>query len=205
MVKSKGTHNGPLGDPTEDSSISEHYKHKDVVNSVLSRVCLQEHLRQVSGEEEPPESWQGEVMEEEEEPPESWQQEVMEEEQPPESWQQEVMEEEPPEDWQAEVMEEEEDPPESWQQEVEGGDIQEEESPTPHQVDAGSERSEGKTKIKAEKKNKTVGMALPFLTGISPAGFLSARRKQPGGTDHLVQVRTSLTTSDINMFCCFKA
>ncbi|XP_035467051.2 MAX dimerization protein MGA a isoform X2 [Scophthalmus maximus] len=152
----------------------------------------QEHLRQVSGEEEPPESWQGEVMEEEEEPPESWQQEVMEEEQPPESWQQEVMEEEPPEDWQAEVMEEEEDPPESWQQEVEGGDIQEEESPTPHQVDAGSERSEGKTKIKAEKKNKTVGMALPFLTGISPAGFLSARRKQPGGTDHLVQVNGKL-------------
>ncbi|AWP15925.1 putative MAX gene-associated protein-like [Scophthalmus maximus] len=110
----------------------------------------------------------------------------------PQEQKQEVMEEEPPEDWQAEVMEEEEDPPESWQQEVEGGDIQEEESPTPHQVDAGSERSEGKTKIKAEKKNKTVGMALPFLTGISPAGFLSARRKQPGGTDHLVQVNGKL-------------
>lgn len=31
-------------------------------------------------------------------------------------------------------------------------------------------------------------MGLPFLTGVSPAGFLSANRKQPGETDHVVKV-----------------
>uniref|UniRef100_A0A3Q1JX18 T-box domain-containing protein n=1 Tax=Anabas testudineus TaxID=64144 RepID=A0A3Q1JX18_ANATE len=35
-------------------------------------------------------------------------------------------------------------------------------------------------------EDKMNSMGLPFLTGISPAGFLSANKKKPGGTDHLV-------------------
>ncbi|XP_039992476.1 MAX dimerization protein MGA a isoform X3 [Xiphias gladius] len=124
----------------------------------------QDHLRQVNGEAEPLKDCPREEMEEEEE-------------------------EEPLEDWHQEVMEVEE-PLEDWQREVEEGDIQEEEVSTFHQVDDGRERSGGKMKIKAKKK--MVSMALPFLTGISPAGFLSATRKQPGGTDHLVQVNGKL-------------
>ncbi|XP_071354656.1 MAX dimerization protein MGA a isoform X2 [Trachinotus anak] len=99
----------------------------------------------------------------------------------------------PPEDRPREAMEEAE-PLEDWQREVEEGDIQEEEGSTLQQVDDGRERSGGKMKTEKKKKiqKKMVNMALPFLTGISPAGFLSANRKQPGGTDHLVQVNGKL-------------
>jgi len=85
-----------------------------------------------------------------------------------------VVEEEPPEEWQREVEEEEPAPPEDWQREVEEGDIEEE--------------VEEEIKV-VSKRKMMVSMALPFLTGVSPAGFLSANRKQPGGPDHLVQVR----------------
>ncbi|XP_068456296.1 MAX dimerization protein MGA a [Clinocottus analis] len=107
---------------------------------------------------------------------------------PPEEWQREVEEEpdeeeaEPPEDWQREVEEEEEpdegqvEPLEDWQREVE----EEEEEGTKKEVKLVS------------KRKMMVSKALPFLTGVSPAGFLSANRKQPGGTDHLVQVNGKL-------------
>ncbi|XP_047467070.1 MAX dimerization protein MGA a isoform X2 [Mugil cephalus] len=71
---------------------------------------------------------------------------------------------------QREVEEEEARPPEDWQREVEE-DIEEEEE---------------------EMEMKKTVMALPFLMGISPAGFLSATRKQPDGTDQLVQVNGKL-------------
>ncbi|KAM6917356.1 MAX dimerization protein MGA a [Lycodopsis pacificus] len=99
-----------------------------------------------------------------------------------------VVEEEPPEDWQREVEEEEEEeeeaPPEDWQREVEEGDIKEEE-----EEEGGSTEKEMK---KVSKRKMMVSMALPFLTGVSSTGFLSANRKQPGGTDHLVQVNGKL-------------
>ncbi|XP_029350514.1 MAX dimerization protein MGA a isoform X2 [Echeneis naucrates] len=86
-------------------------------------------------------------------------------------------------------VKQEAEPLEDWQREVEDSDTQEEVASTLHQAHVAEERS-GR-KIKAERK-KMVSMALPFLTGISPAGFLSANRKQPGGTDHLVQVNGKL-------------
>lgn len=47
-----------------------------------------------------------------------------------------------------------------------------------------------------EDKGKMSSMGLPFLTGISPAGYLSANRKKLGGTDHPVQVRTGVLLVD---------
>ncbi|KAM6912837.1 MAX dimerization protein MGA a [Xenentodon cancila] len=91
---------------------------------------------------------------------------------------------EPPEDWQREVVEEVE-PPEDWQKEVEEGDIEAEmERCTGYQMDMGQENSR---EMKSEQRRRLL-MALPFLTGVSPAGFLSANKKQPEGPDHLVQV-----------------
>ncbi|XP_026164161.1 MAX dimerization protein MGA a isoform X2 [Mastacembelus armatus] len=109
--------------------------------------------------------------------------------QPQDPLRQAIEEEEPLEDHQQEVMEEEE-PLEYWQREVEDGDIKEDERSTLHQV-ADGKMSGGKIEINAEKTTQ-VRMALPFLTGISPAGFLSANKKQPGGTDQLVQVNGKL-------------
>ncbi|XP_045918360.1 MAX dimerization protein MGA a isoform X2 [Micropterus dolomieu] len=93
---------------------------------------------------------------------------------------------EPYEDWQREVEEEEAEPLEDWQREVEDGDIEEEAGSTAHQVRDGGERA------KLRSKEERVSMALPFLTGISPAGFLSANRKQQGATEHTVQVNGKL-------------
>ncbi|XP_030574303.1 MAX dimerization protein MGA a isoform X1 [Archocentrus centrarchus] len=80
---------------------------------------------------------------------------------------------------------EEAEPPEDWQRELEEDDITEEEGFMGHQLDDGKERSGEEVKFE-------VSMALPFLTGISPAGFLSANKKQPGGTDQLIQVNGKL-------------
>ncbi|XP_070776873.1 MAX dimerization protein MGA a [Enoplosus armatus] len=102
-----------------------------------------------------------------------------------------LREAEPLEDWQREVEEEEAERLEDWQREVEEGDIEEEAGSTVHQVDDGRESSRKEMRSKKKKKER-VSMALPFLTGISPAGFLSANRKQLGGTDHLVQVNGKL-------------
>ncbi|XP_059209138.1 MAX dimerization protein MGA a isoform X4 [Centropristis striata] len=104
-----------------------------------------------------------------------------------------VEEEEPLEDWQREVEEEpleeqEEEPLEDWQREVEE-DVKEEMGSEDEPLHDGTESSRQEMK---KKKKKMVSMALPFLTGISPTGFLSANKRQPGGTDHLVQVNGKL-------------
>uniref|UniRef100_UPI001ED82428 MAX dimerization protein MGA a n=1 Tax=Scatophagus argus TaxID=75038 RepID=UPI001ED82428 len=134
----------------------------------------QEHLKREAREDEPLEDWQREVEEEEAESLEECQQEV--EEEKVESL-----------ECQREAEEEELEPFEDWQREVEEGDVKEDAGSAVHQVHYGRESSRKEVKIRMKKK-KMVSMALPFLTGISPAGFLSATRKQSGGTDHLVQV-----------------
>ncbi len=155
------------------------------------RVSQQVHLKQVVREAEPLEDWQREVEEEEVEPLEDWQREVEEE------------EVEPLEDWQREVEEEEVEPLEDWQQEVEGGDVEEEAGLTVHQVHDRRESSREEMEMRSQKKRERVSMALPFLTGISPAGFLSANRKQPGGTEHLVEVRMPhVATGSLFMTVC---
>uniref|UniRef100_UPI0037E7636F MAX dimerization protein MGA a isoform X2 n=1 Tax=Semicossyphus pulcher TaxID=241346 RepID=UPI0037E7636F len=135
----------------------------------------QDHLKQVFREAEPPEDWQRELEEEEVESLDHLQQVEK--------------EEEPPEDWKQEMEEEEAEPIEDWQREVEEGDSEEEVGSTGHQVHDGSSREY--LNVRSEKK-KRVSLGLPFLTGVSPAGFLSTNRKQPGGTDHLVQVNGKL-------------
>lgn len=102
---------------------------------------------------------------------------------------------EPLHDWQQDVEDDEVDPMKDCQQEVKEGKNRDEEEAgsTVHQVyDGRSSREE----VDMTRRNGPglVGMGLPFLQGISPAGFLSANRKQPGGTDHVIQV-TSHSTS----------
>ncbi|KAM4542589.1 MAX dimerization protein MGA a isoform 3-T3 [Odontesthes bonariensis] len=145
--------------------------------------------KEVIKEAESPEDWQKEVIKEAESP-EDWQKEVIKEAESLEDWQKEVIKEaESPEDWQKEVIKEAESL-EDWQKEVEEGDIeQEEEACTGYQVDYGQNGSG--EEMKSLKKRKG-SIALPFLTGVSPAGFLSADRKQPGGTDHMIQVNGKL-------------
>ncbi|KAK2826846.1 hypothetical protein Q5P01_021060 [Channa striata] len=87
----------------------------------------------------------------------------------------------PSEEWQQEVMEEQE-LLEDWQREVDEDELKDD------KVDD-EEKSGVRVKLDDTKMNS---MGLPFLTGISPAGFLSANRKKPGGTDHLVQVNGKL-------------
>lgn len=59
-----------------------------------------------------------------------------------------------------------------------------------HQVHDEKTSSSGlKARLRRRKVSKAmVGIALPFLQGVSPAGFLSASRRQPGGSDHVIQV-----------------
>lgn len=104
------------------------------------------------------------------------------------------------EDWQQEVEEEQVEPLQDWrqeaglketlQQELEEGEVKEEAGSTVCQVHDGRESRKEKKKPRSQKV--TVGMGLPFLTGISPAGFLSANKKQPGGTDHLIRVMSAV-------------
>lgn len=56
--------------------------------------------------------------------------------------------------------------------------------------DGKSSNSSGKkVKLKQKKVGKAiVDVALPFLQGVSPAGFLSASPRQPGGSDRVIQV-----------------
>lgn len=150
----------------------------------------QDHLRQMIKHQEPLEDRQQEGTEEEE-PLEDQQQEGMEKEERLEDRQREGMqEEESLEDRQREGMEEEE-PLDDWQQEVQEGDTEEKKNSTVHQEDDGKEGRREKMETKAKNK-KQVSMALPLLTGVSPAGFLSANKKQPRGTDHVVQVNGKL-------------
>lgn len=141
------------------------------------------------------EDWQQQVTEEEE-LLEDYQREVTEQEDPLEDCQQGVTEQEDQlDDQKWEVMEEKE-PLEDWQQEVEEDDFEEEREveELEREDEAGSagareynERRTEEKKWRVERR-EMMGMALPFLTGISPAGFLIANRKQPGGTDDQVQV-----------------
>lgn len=54
------------------------------------------------------------------------------------------------------------------------------------QVHDGNQRR--RQEVTWSRKRRSDSPALPFLTGISPAGFLSANKKQPSGTDQLIQV-----------------
>ncbi|XP_058472253.1 MAX dimerization protein MGA a isoform X2 [Solea solea] len=85
-----------------------------------------------------------------------------------------------------------EEPPEDWQREVEEGEIEEEEGSPCEQVDGESDMKERERSTRAEKKKKKKSLALPFLTGISPAGFLAARKKSAGETDPVVEVNGKL-------------
>lgn len=49
-------------------------------------------------------------------------------------------------------------------------------------------RQDLKKRGKEKGDQRMSDMGLPFLTGISPAGFLSATRKQPGERDHAIKV-----------------
>ncbi|XP_072221389.1 MAX dimerization protein MGA a isoform X4 [Leuresthes tenuis] len=162
---------------------------QDRLKDVEMAASLEDWQKEMMEEAEPLEDWQKEMMEEAE-PLEDWQKEMMEEAEPLEDWQKEMMEEaEPLEDLQKEMMKEAE-PLEDWQKEVEEGDIeQEEESCTGYQGDDGQKRSG--EEMKSLKKRKG-SVALPFLAGVSAAGFLSADKKQPGGTDHMIQVNGKL-------------
>ncbi|XP_056447211.1 MAX dimerization protein MGA a isoform X3 [Gadus chalcogrammus] len=124
-------------------------------------------------EEEAEEDPQKEV--EEEEALEPWQKE-MEEEEAEEDPQKEVEEEEAEEDPQKEV--EEEEALEPWQKEVEEEEAEE---------DPQKEMETDKEDLK-EVKKRMMKMALPFLSGLSHAGFLSANLKAAGGGSLLVQV-----------------
>ncbi|KAM4541186.1 MAX dimerization protein MGA a isoform 2-T2 [Fundulus diaphanus] len=151
-------------------------------------------------EVEPMEDWQKEV-----EPMEDWQKEV----EPMEDWQKEV---EPMEDWQKAV-----EPMEDWQKAVEPmedcqkeagpmEDYQKEAEPMENflkdtkDVDvqvAGkgcksyTERHElnrSRDKLDSDKNSRAGSLALPFLMGLTPAGFLSANKKQPGRSEDVIQV-----------------
>ncbi|CAL8298454.1 unnamed protein product [Arctogadus glacialis] len=137
-------------------------------------------------EEEALEPWQKEVEEEEaEEDP----QKEVEEEEALEPWQKEVEEEEAEEEPQKEV--EEEEALEPWQKEVE-----EEEALEPWQKEVEEEEAEEdpQKEMEADKedlkevKKRMMKMALPFLSGLSHAGFLSANLKATGEGSLLVQV-----------------
>ncbi|KAK1875483.1 MAX associated protein [Dissostichus eleginoides] len=75
------------------------------------------------------------------------------------------------------------------QREVEEDDLEEEEEAgsTNHQVHDGKQIR--RQEVMSREKRKMMGsLGLPFLTGVSPAGFLSADTKQPGSTEHTVHV-----------------
>lgn len=87
-------------------------------------------------------------------------------------------------DWQREVEPEEAELLED-ERPVVGDDVREMEV-------GGDEREDVRQEVPERPKEKDgqrrADMGLPFLTGVSPAGFLSANRKQPGETDHVVKV-----------------
>ncbi|XP_061552231.1 MAX dimerization protein MGA a isoform X1 [Phycodurus eques] len=82
-----------------------------------------------------------------------------------------MQEVEPVEAWQREVTEE--DFVEDWPQELNQRNTEEESGASHEQVHAGSEQT--------DKRQSSVQMGLPFLSGVSTAGFLSAGKKLPGG------------------------
>jgi len=128
--------------------------------------------QKVVGSREAVEDWQkkveaGEAVEDWQKQVEDWQKQV-EAEEAVEDWQKKVEAGEAVEDWQKQV--EAGEVVEDWQKEVEEDDLVEDNQ------DLGKER---------EKETK---MGLPFLSGLSHTGFLSAHRKQSAGSNLLVQV-----------------
>lgn len=98
-------------------------------------------------------------------------------------------------DWQREVEPEEAELLED-QQPVAGDDIREVK---------GDEREDVRQEVpdRWKEKDRRADMGLPFLAGVSPAGFLSANRKQPGETDHVIKVGIwSLLTLNLASFPC---
>lgn len=86
-----------------------------------------------------------------------------------------------------------------WQREVEPeeAELLDEEQPAvgdgAREVEVGGEeredlRPEAPERRKDKEGRRRADMGLPFLAGVSPAGLLSANRKQPGETDHVVKV-----------------
>ncbi|CAL8303296.1 unnamed protein product, partial [Boreogadus saida] len=160
-------------------------------------------------EEEALEPWQKEM--EEEEALEPWQKE-MEEEEALEPWQKEMEEEETEEDARKEVpgeedlepwQKEEEEALEPWQKEVEEEEaeedaqkeVEEEEDPQKEvEEEEAEEDPQNFKEMEADKedlkevKKRMMKMALPFLSGLSHAGFLSANLKAAGAGSLLVQV-----------------
>uniref|UniRef100_A0A3Q2NZJ3 Uncharacterized LOC105918904 n=1 Tax=Fundulus heteroclitus TaxID=8078 RepID=A0A3Q2NZJ3_FUNHE len=149
---------------------------------------------------EPMEDWQKAV-----EPMEDWQKEAG----PMEDWQKEAG---PMEDWQKEAG-----PMEDWQKEAgpmedcqkEVGPVEECQKEAEAMEDflkdakdvdvqvAGkgcksyTERHElnrSRDKLDSNKKSRVGSLALPFLMGLTPAGFLSANKKQPGRSEDVIQV-----------------
>ncbi|XP_059907275.1 MAX dimerization protein MGA a isoform X3 [Gadus macrocephalus] len=164
-------------------------------------------------EEEALEPWQKEVEEEEaeedpqkeveEEEAEEDPQKEVEEEEAEEDPQKEVEEEEAEEDPQKEVEEEEaeEDPQKEVEEEEAEEDpqkeVEEEEALEPWQKEVEEEEAEEDPQKEVEMdkdlnlkevKKRMMKMALPFLSGLSHAGFLSANLKAAGGGSLLVQV-----------------
>lgn len=69
----------------------------------------------------------------------------------------------------------------------------------------GDEREDIRQEVpdRQKEKDRRADMGLPFLAGVSPAGFLSANRKQPGETDHVIKVGIcSLLTLNLASFPC---
>ncbi|XP_076022112.1 MAX dimerization protein MGA a isoform X2 [Genypterus blacodes] len=156
---------------------------------------LEDWHQQVTEEEKLLEDCHREVTEQED-PLEDNQREVTEHENHLEDCQQEVSKQDVQQQQEEEEEEEEEEkePLEDWQQEVEEDDFEEERQVEEAGSAGAQEDNERRTEERKQRieRKKMMGMALPFLTGISPAGFLIADRKQPGGTDDLVQVNGKL-------------
>lgn len=98
-------------------------------------------------------------------------------------------EQSPPFDnWQPEVESEQTEHPEDERQ-VAGDGVREAEVGSASKGDDGEDIGrEVKETTKGKDGRRRANMGLPFLTGISPAGFLSANRKQPGERDHVIKV-----------------
>ena len=77
---------------------------------------------------------------------------------------------------------------EDWQKEVEEEEEEEEEDMEDWQKEVEEEEVEEDTEDRKEVKKRMMKMALPFLSGLSQAGFLFANLKESGGGDLLVQV-----------------
>ncbi|XP_015224726.1 PREDICTED: uncharacterized protein LOC107081029, partial [Cyprinodon variegatus] len=96
------------------------------------------------------------------------------------------------EDWQWEVteeeeipMEEEEGPMEDWQEEITEDDLLEDVGDFRHSPIREELRTEGTAELNQVKE---VESAVPLLTRVPPNGFLLAKKKQPGGSDEVIQV-----------------